>query len=78
MKSLIGFHSFTGCDTVSVFATKGMVKPLSLLSRDLKFIEVFPFLGPTVVTHSHIVEILEEFVCRIYMELNEWMVKFLM
>ena len=66
MKSLIGFHSFTGCDTVSAFATKGMVKPLSLMSHDLKFIEAFPFLGLTVVTHSHIAEILEEFVCRIY------------
>ena len=36
------------------------------MGRDLKYIEAFALLGTTVATHSHMVEILEEFVCHMY------------
>ena len=31
LSALVGFHSFTGCDTVSAFAVRGKIKPLMLL-----------------------------------------------
>ena len=30
-KALLGVHSFTGCDTISSFSSKGKVKPLQLM-----------------------------------------------
>ena len=30
---LVGFHSFTGCDTVSAFAGRGKIKPLMLMMK---------------------------------------------
>ena len=45
MKSFIGFHSFTGCDRISVFAGGGKVKPLKLMLRDTRFVEAFAQLG---------------------------------
>ena len=45
MKSSIGFHSFTGCDRISVFAGGGKVKPLKLMLRDTRFVEAFAQLG---------------------------------
>ena len=45
MKSFIGFHSFIGCDRISVFAGGGKVKPLKLMLRDTRFVEAFAQLG---------------------------------
>ena len=45
MKSLIGFHSFTGCDTTSAFAGRGKVKPLKLMLNDTRYVQAFVQLG---------------------------------
>ena len=45
MKSLIGIHRFTGCDTISSFAGRGKVKPLAVMVKDIKYIEAFAELG---------------------------------
>ena len=41
MKSLIGFDSFTGCDTINAFAGRGKVKPIKLMLKDEKCIKMF-------------------------------------
>ena len=45
IKSLIGFHSFAGCDTISSFAGRGKVKPLKLLLNSTEYVELFAQLG---------------------------------
>ena len=48
MKSLIDFHSFTGCDTISAFTGRVKVKPLKLMLRDTRFVETFAQLGEQI------------------------------
>ena len=43
--SLIGYHAFTGCDSVSAFCGKGKVKPQKLLMNQLDYHETFGSLG---------------------------------
>ena len=45
MESLIRFHSFTRCDTISTFAGKGKMKPLKLMLNDASYAHVFSQLG---------------------------------
>ena len=45
MKSLIRFHSFTGCDTTSLFAGRVKVKPLKLMLNDARYVQAFAQLG---------------------------------
>ena len=44
-KALLGFHCFTGCDTISAFAGQGKLKPLNLLFHNEEYIDVFCSLG---------------------------------
>jgi len=41
LESLIGIHCFTGCDTTSAFAGRRKVKPLTLMSKDQEYVEIF-------------------------------------
>jgi hypothetical protein len=66
MKSLIGIHSFTGCDTVSSFAGRGKVKPLVLMTKDVKYVEAFAELGEEPSVSSQLKETLESFTCKMY------------
>ena len=66
MKSLIGFHSFTGCDTISAFAGKGKVKPLKLMVNNLKYLEAFSKLGEQQTIDDDLMNSLLAFVCHMY------------
>ena len=50
MESLIGFHSFTRCDTITAFAGRGKVKPIKLMLKDEKYIKI-----PTLVQEYYTV-----------------------
>ena len=41
LKSLPGYHAFTGCDTVSAFAGKGKAKGLKLLTSNDADVKAF-------------------------------------
>ena len=45
MKSLIGFHIFTGCDTTSAFAGRGKVNPLKLILNGARYVQALAQLG---------------------------------
>ena len=45
LKSLIGLHAITGCDTVSTFTGKGKVKALKLLMKNRTYVDAFMDLG---------------------------------
>ena len=42
--TLLGWHAFTGCDTVSAFSGEGKVKPLKLMKNE-KYISTFAATG---------------------------------
>lgn len=64
MQSLVGFHSFTGCDTISAFAGRGKVKPLKLMLNDSSYVHAFSQLE----NQTQIVDLLKikSFVCHMY------------
>ena len=66
LKSLIGFHSFTGYDTISAFAGPGKVKPIKLMLKDEKYIKMFSRLGENTNISTEILDSLIEFVCHMY------------
>ena len=62
MESLIGFHSFTGCGTISTFAGRGKVKPLKLMLNDASYVYAFSQLeNQTDVVH---LQKIKSFVCH--------------
>ena len=66
MKSLVGFHSFTGCDTISAFAGRGKIKPLKLMVRDVRYVEAFDQLGEHTEITGNLLQTIKAFVCHMY------------
>ena len=64
MESLIGFHSFTGCDTISTLAGRGKVKPLKLILNHASYVRAFSQLGNQ--TEVVDLQIIKSFVCHMY------------
>lgn len=67
VKSLIGFHCFTGCDTTSSFHGKGKCRPWDLLCKSPELQKTFQALGESweEISSGHFNR-LQEFVCEIY------------
>ena len=61
-KSLLGFHAFTGCDTVSAFSNKGKVKPLKILLKNQKYMETFAEIGNNPAPSDEQLDKIQEFV----------------
>ena len=64
--SLLGLHSFTGCDTVSAFSGRGKLAALKLIMTHDHFRDVFTKLGQEWQLTDEILKVLEEFTCRLY------------
>ena len=45
LSALVGFHSFTGCNTVSAFDGQGKIKPLMLMMKSEDYVEMFESFG---------------------------------
>ena len=69
-KALIGFHSFTGNDYVPAFFRKGKKRHWSVMKKSEKFMKVFSELGRDWQLTIEISDILEEYVCMHYMDLQ--------
>ena len=65
-KALLGFHSFTGCDTVSSFAGKGKKTCYKALSSSPEFIEAFAAVGVDFSISDQLVGLMEKYVCTLY------------
>ena len=65
-KSLLSFHAFTGCDTVSSFCGKGKLKPLKIMLKDENYLGEFAEIGDEPVVSDHQIDILQSFVCDVY------------
>ena len=66
MISLVGLHSFTGCDIVSAFNDCGKVKPLKLMVKYVEYMEAFAEFGTNYQVLESLLEVLEKFVCHVY------------
>ena len=66
--ALIGYHSFTGCDTTSCFAGRGKARPLSIMASKERYMDVFASLGRGETVSVEHENILESFVCEMYGE----------
>ena len=66
MKALLGFHGFTGCDSVSAFGGRGKVKPLQLLGACDEYVEAFSSLGTSLTVSGETQSTLDSFVCHMY------------
>ena len=65
-KAIIGVHSFTGCDSVSIFAGRGKLNALKLMIGDAELQETFGGLGMEWIVPSHLINKLETFTCQYY------------
>ena len=65
-KSLLGYHCFTGCDSISAFCGKGKIKALSIFCKDKSFTQAFYNLGQTNELSEETIFSLEHFVCHLY------------
>ena len=65
--ALPAFHTFTGCDSVSAFVSKGKKRPFQLLSKNVQHTETFQLLGQTADSlPDRVMQGLEDFVCCMY------------
>lgn len=67
-QSILGFHVFTGCDSVSAF--KGKIKGLQLMLDSCDMTEAFHGLGVEWDLSDDTFVILEKFVCHLYGQKN--------
>jgi hypothetical protein len=66
LQALLGYHCFTGCDSISTFCGRGKLKPLTILGQDLLHVEALSELGVSQVLSEHTAALLERFVCHMY------------
>lgn len=64
--ALLGFHSFTGCDTISSFYRKGKREPLKILKQSSLYVSAFKDLGQFWTVSEGLFDILESFLCEMY------------
>ena len=64
--AMIGFHAFTGCDSISAFWRKGKVRPLDLMLKNPDFIASFVEVGSSWDVSENLYKQMESFVCAMY------------
>ena len=66
LKSLIGLHTLTNCDSVSAFAGKGKSNAFKMLIKSGKYVRVFMNIGISWNVSTELFSVIEEFVCDLY------------
>lgn len=64
--ALIGFHAFTGCDTVSAFAGRGKLNALKQMRAEQAHQEAFAQLGESWEVSPELFEKIQRFTCQMY------------
>ena len=67
-KALPGLHALSGCDATNGV---GKVKCLKVLESDDRFIDAASLLGEEATLSATVLEVLEEYVCKLYGVKNE-------
>ena len=63
-QALMGFHSVTGCDSVSSLSEREKTGPLKQLKKDKQAIDIFINLGKSWDVTQLVYHTLETFTCR--------------
>ena len=63
-QTLIGFHSFTGCDSVSSFSERVKTGPLKQMKKDKHAMDVFINLDKSWDVTQLVNDTLQTFTCR--------------
>ena len=66
VRSLIGLHALTGCDTVSAFAGKGKYKALQLALSNASYVRALMEIGANWVLTEEAMAAVEAFVYQLY------------
>ena len=62
--SLIGLHAFTGCDTVSAFASRRKLSALKPMKSDITYLDTFIQVGQSWDVQPQLSEKVLQFTCR--------------
>ena len=65
-EALLGLHTFTGCDSVSAFHSKGKKKAFHLVISNKDFQAAFQTLGQHFTLPESVFAVFEQFVCELY------------
>ena len=63
-RALVSLNTFTGCDTVSVFAGLGKSKAFKIMAKNVDYIKLFEKLGKDWYLEEEIMRYIEGFVCQ--------------
>ena len=66
LSALVGFHSFTGCDTVTTFGGRGKIKPLMLMMKSRDYVEMFASFGSEIEMDDSLINWLNRFLYHMY------------
>ena len=66
LSALVGFHSFTGCDTVSTSGGREKIKSLMLMMKSKDYVEMFASFGIGIEMDDSLINWLNRFVCHMY------------
>ena len=66
LKSLIGLHALTNCDTVSAFAGKRKSEAFKMLIKNGKYVRAFMNIGISWTVSSELFSVIAEFSCDLY------------
>lgn len=64
--ALLGLHSWTGCDSVSSFASQGKIKALKLLQNNSDYQQTFALLGSSWELTEELYNRIQKFACQLY------------
>ena len=65
-RALVSLNTFTGCDTVSVFAGLGKSKAFKIMAKNVDYIKLFEKLGKDWHLEEEIMRYIEGFACHLY------------
>ena len=65
-KSLLGMHAFTGCDTVSAFASQGKLSALKIIKTNKTFQKMFQEMSDDWNHTDELFTQLQAFPCLVY------------
>ena len=63
---LIGLHAFTGCYTVSAFASRRKLNALKPMQSDITYLKTFSQVGQSWNVQPQLSEKVQQFTCRMY------------
>ena len=64
-EALMGLHVLTSCGTVSAFSSKGKLRPMQMLVKNLAYVKAMKNIGKEWSVSGHMFSATEKFVCHL-------------